>query len=367
MSLTQHKPIGLSLKDLFKSVVHISRIQKTKRDVDVPLLYREPHIHTGYRVTNNKYTYYLASLFQIHNETFNVWSHLLAAVLFGYIIISYGQQLDFINDERTWPLVGFAIGTVCYALSSSFAHLFQSQSELAHYTCFQIDYIGISMNALGNSILYYHLIGTESFYHLVGPNFFKVNIILSVFTCVGSAIAKLRYKRPYPAQRKILQLFAVLLESVYGSIPVFHKIITCLLDSTCPISDVSPHIQCFVWITVSVLFYSSHIPERLSPGRFDIIGYGHQIFHVTMAYTTCLQFRAAMWELKKRPRYLFDMSKPTGWSVFGALVFVFAVNVLFVIFTHKERVKRAKIALSDFYNADRSLQNGNVIENSKER
>ena len=119
---------------------------------------------------------------------------------------------------------------------------------------------------------------------------------------------------------------------------------------------------------ISTIFYSCQIPERLFPGRFDIIGYGHQVFHVTMAYTTCLQFRAAAWEIQTRPRELYEMSKPTFWGIFGTLLFVLVADVLFVLFTHKERIRRASIARSDFLRSGaNNLQNGQLSEARKEK
>lgn len=52
----------------------------TVRDVDVPPLFRERFILAGYRPVGLSWRCYVLSLFQIHNETLNVWSHLLAAV-----------------------------------------------------------------------------------------------------------------------------------------------------------------------------------------------------------------------------------------------------------------------------------------------
>lgn len=52
----------------------------TVRDVDVPLLFRERFILSGYRQAGLPWRCYVLSLFQINNETLNVWSHLLAAV-----------------------------------------------------------------------------------------------------------------------------------------------------------------------------------------------------------------------------------------------------------------------------------------------
>lgn len=52
----------------------------TVRDVDVPSLFRERFILSGYRPVGQSWRCYVLSLFQVHNETLNVWSHLLAAV-----------------------------------------------------------------------------------------------------------------------------------------------------------------------------------------------------------------------------------------------------------------------------------------------
>ncbi len=52
----------------------------TVRDVDVPPLFRERFILSGYRPVGLSLRSYVLSLFQIHNETLNVWSHLLAAI-----------------------------------------------------------------------------------------------------------------------------------------------------------------------------------------------------------------------------------------------------------------------------------------------
>ena len=46
-----------------------------------------PHLKTGYRVFFNTYWDCARSLFMIHNETMNVWSHLIGLIIFIGIII----------------------------------------------------------------------------------------------------------------------------------------------------------------------------------------------------------------------------------------------------------------------------------------
>ncbi len=41
-----------------------------------------PHLRTGFRICYHSYWECAGSLFQIHNETMNVWSHLLGAIFF---------------------------------------------------------------------------------------------------------------------------------------------------------------------------------------------------------------------------------------------------------------------------------------------
>jgi hypothetical protein len=48
----------------------------------------------------------------------------------------------------------------------------------------------------------------------------------------------------------------------------------------------------FVAACASAFFYSFHVPERLCPGRFDLLGQSHQIFHLTSFLTTWAQLQA---------------------------------------------------------------------------
>nr|XP_019967441.1 PREDICTED: membrane progestin receptor beta-like [Paralichthys olivaceus] len=52
----------------------------TLPDMDVPPLFRQQFILSGYRPVDLSWRCYVLSLFQLHNETLSVWSPLLAAV-----------------------------------------------------------------------------------------------------------------------------------------------------------------------------------------------------------------------------------------------------------------------------------------------
>lgn len=56
------------------------------------------HIHTGYRIGFNSFTKILRSLFMIHNESVNVWTHLIGVMIFllfiCYTAIKLGPRID---------------------------------------------------------------------------------------------------------------------------------------------------------------------------------------------------------------------------------------------------------------------------------
>jgi len=51
-----------------------------------PFMFHNVHILEGYRINFNSYSKLVRSLFMIHNETVNVWTHLIGMLIFVYLI-----------------------------------------------------------------------------------------------------------------------------------------------------------------------------------------------------------------------------------------------------------------------------------------
>ncbi len=47
----------------------------------VPLLFREAHVRGGFRPLQRPWWYYLTTVLHLHNESVNIWTHVLALVL----------------------------------------------------------------------------------------------------------------------------------------------------------------------------------------------------------------------------------------------------------------------------------------------
>jgi len=48
---------------------------------DVPVVFHEPHVESGFRLLGQPWSYYIFSIFQLHNESLNIWTHVLAFAL----------------------------------------------------------------------------------------------------------------------------------------------------------------------------------------------------------------------------------------------------------------------------------------------
>ena len=58
-------------------------------------------IHTGYRIGFNTKWDIIKSLFMMHNESVNVWSHLLGVLIFVFLIISISLNYSELKNIKT--------------------------------------------------------------------------------------------------------------------------------------------------------------------------------------------------------------------------------------------------------------------------
>lgn len=65
----------------------------------------------------------------------------------------------------------------------------------------------------------------------------------------------------------------------------------------------------FVTAGMSAVLYVFHVPERFWPGKFDLIGQSHQLFHLTTFLCTWSQFQALKCDMNKFVIDNFHMSQ----------------------------------------------------------
>ncbi|XP_027137184.1 membrane progestin receptor beta-like [Larimichthys crocea] len=282
----------------------------TVRDVDVPPLFRERFILSGYRAVGQSWRCYVLSLFQIHNETLNVWSHLLAAVcvVLRFMAFTGPEGQGFSLDVSSLPLVLYVFSAVTYLSCSAAAHLLQSHSEPAHYSLFFLDYVGVAVYQYGCALaLCLYSSDTAWMQSMLGQVFLPAAGLLAWLSCATCCYAKLRYRRPYPLHRKLCQVVPMGVAYLLDISPVAHRLTTCSWSSN---AALPLHFLQVVLFLLSAFFFSCPVPELFSPGSFDVVGHSHQLFHVLLSFCTLAQQEALFQDfLWRRPALIREFGE----------------------------------------------------------
>ncbi|XP_072237242.1 membrane progestin receptor beta-like [Leuresthes tenuis] len=283
----------------------------TVQDVDVPPLFRERFILAGYRPTGQPWRSYALSLFQMHNDTLNVWSPLLAAVCMALRFMMFailrgggpeGQGISV--DVSSLPLVLYMFSAVTHLSCRAAAHLLHAHSEQAHRSLFLLDFVGVATYQYGCALalsLYSAAGGwTQS---MLGKIFLPASALLLWFSCAVCCYTKLHLRRPH---RKLCQLASMGAASWLVLSPVAHR----LAAHSWRGSPALLHLLQVVLFLLSAFFFSCPAPECFSPGRFDIIGHGHQLSHFLLSLCTLAQQEALFQDfLWRRPALVRDFGE----------------------------------------------------------
>ncbi|KOS21828.1 ADIPOR-like receptor [Escovopsis weberi] len=267
------------------SLLNTIKAAETKIERSILLLWDEiPHwrrdnafIRSGYRPIQPSYRASLRSLFYLHNESVNIWSHLagaLVAVALGaylYHVIQPRYESATASDVLVFAaFLGSAV--VCLGMSATFHALMDHSPEVAAWGN-KLDYTGIVALIVGSFVpaLYYGLFCRPL---LLAAYLYLINV-LGLGCVVVSWVDKFR-----TAEWRTYRAVMFVCLGVSGVIPVGHGI---LVDGVQALQDRMSLgwvvLQGVLYIAGAFL-YAVRWPERSFPETFDIWGSSHQIFHV---------------------------------------------------------------------------------------
>lgn len=270
---------------------------------DVPWVFRERHILTGYRQPDQSWRYYFLTLFQRHNETLNVWTHLLAAFIILVKWQEISETVDFLRDPHAQPLFIVLLAAFTYLSFSALAHLLSAKSELSYYTFYFLDYVGVSVYQYGSALAHYYYAIEKEWHTRVRGLFLPTAAFLAWLTCFGCCYGK--YARPELPKlaHKLFQVVPSALAYCLDISPVVHRIHSCYQEG-CSDPVVAYHFYHVLFFLISAYFFCCPHPESLFPGKCDFIGQGHQLFHVFVVVCTLMQVEALRTDFtERRPLY----------------------------------------------------------------
>lgn len=258
---------------------------------EVPDVIKEPYIYSGYRLLNKPRSYYVKSIFTLHNESVNVWTHGLGFFMVLFSLASYPGQLDMERDKHAWPLLVLGICCLSNLALSAIAHLFHSRSRWDHFAFFLLDYMGVTLYAFGSGVGSMYICSSKAFQDVFDGWFMPANVLLSWFAFYACCVAKIKLAHNN-THRKVLMVAGVLCQAVIVSLPTLSRFVDCMLDPTCDIRHLNHLTMVFALLILCAITFAGHMPESIWPGQFDVLGHGHQWFHVIVVVTMLTQLWA---------------------------------------------------------------------------
>ena len=261
------------------------RVQQYRRHSNSSLLHWDDlpdwqrdneYIRSGYRPISFSFRQSLHSILYVHNETVNIHSHLVGAVLFfslpfaTFYLPSSRYSIARTSDVIVFATFFFGVAT-CFLLSSTF-HIIANHSPDMNVVGNQLDYLGIVVLMWGSTIpsVYY---GFHCDPDLQRPYWATVSLLAGA--CVITTFNS-RFRHPNLRPYRAL-MYAGLGFSALGF--VFHG----LLLYGWEVQDLRMSLR---WMCLMAAFnlvgataYATRIPERFCPYKFDIWGNSHQILH----------------------------------------------------------------------------------------
>ncbi|KAN0083331.1 hemolysin-III related domain containing protein [Elaphomyces granulatus] len=256
----------------------LKAIKKLLHWDDLPRWQRDNrHIYTGYRPASSSFLISIQSLTYFHNETVNIYTHLLpsllvipAGILLYHVLAPrYGTASH--SDILVFGCF-FAGVAFCLGMSATY-HTISNHSPLVARVGNTLDYVGIIGLIAGSFTpsVYYGFFCAPALQRLYWS---MIYIIGLGCTCVCTIP---RFRAPEWRSFRATLFVSMGLSAVF---PVVHGLLLYgVRQMTLQIGLGWLLLQGFLYILGAVI-YAARVPERLSPGTFDMMGSSHQIFHV---------------------------------------------------------------------------------------
>ncbi|KAG9845610.1 hemolysin-III channel protein Izh2, partial [Aureobasidium melanogenum] len=255
---------------------------------DLPSWQQDNHyIHSGYRPASNSFYRSFSSLSYVHNETVNIYTHLLGAVA-SLVCSIYLHSLikpryDRASTEDVVVFGCFFGGAIaCLGMSATY-HTISNHSSEVNKIGNQLDYVGIVCLIWGSFI-------PSIFYGFARePEYIAVYWSMITLIGIGCAIVSVMPNFRTPKWRPFRAVMFVAM-GASAIIPVLHGIFLFGVNQLQRQIGLSWLVLQGVLYISGAAIYAARFPERLKPGSFDIWGSSHQIFHVLVLLAAASHF-----------------------------------------------------------------------------
>ncbi|GAU89113.1 hypothetical protein RvY_01704 [Ramazzottius varieornatus] len=229
-------------------------------------------LRAGHRPQIQSFRECFRSMFRIHTETGNIWTHLLGCVAFLGVAIYVFASDGFPSDEKL-VFSAFLIGAIICMTFSFMFHTVYCHSRTVGLLFLKLDYCGIAILIVGSIIPWLHF----AFYCQPIAKWSYMGVIS--FLGISAVVVSLWDRFSQPRFRPMRAALFLALGSS-GFVPAIHSIVGQGWVRSMQEASIHWLFAMGALYIVGSLIYACRLPERLFPGRFDIWFQSHQIFHV---------------------------------------------------------------------------------------
>ncbi|OMH81921.1 Adiponectin receptor protein [Zancudomyces culisetae] len=272
-----HSTLRAGIEDLSSFTKVKKRAQKLLQWDEIPAWMRDnTFITRGYRSPTGSYKECIKSLTYLHNEFLNVWTHFIGAIVFMVLMVTTASWVSSEIHTVKWSdvivMYIFLAGAVGCLLLSTAYHLFSCHSHEVHRFFNRCDYVGIASLITGSCVPVF-------FYAFYCHDYLKV-LYISMIVILGVAVCYLSISPTFSLPEwRIVRAFTFVGMAASGVIPGIHSFLAFGWAHTMQSLQLGYLSKMAAFYTVAVAFYSTRVPERWFPGKFDIWLQSHTIFH----------------------------------------------------------------------------------------
>ncbi|KAG9234195.1 hemolysin-III related-domain-containing protein [Amylocarpus encephaloides] len=245
---------------------------------DLPSWQQDNHyIHSGYRPQSNSLKKSFGSLGYLHNESVNIYSHLLGGLAFclagAFLYTSIAPRYATASSADIAAFGCFFAGAAaCLGMSGTYHSISNHSPTIAKFGN-KLDYVGIVFLIWGSFVpsIYYGFYCHEHLQEI----YWSMISTLGVGCAMVSIFEKFRTPewRPYRAGMFVAMGLSALF-------PVLHGVMFYGINNMYDRIGLTWLVLQGVFYIIGAGLYASRFPERKWPGAFDIWGSSHQIFHI---------------------------------------------------------------------------------------
>ncbi|KAL6825591.1 mPR-typeG-protein-coupled receptor [Trichoderma sp. SZMC 28015] len=243
-------------------------------------------IRHGYRPISGSAQVSLRSWSFIHNETVNIFSHLIPAVAFllgEWYILQYLASNHHNMTGADFFIFAFFLltGVVCMGLSATYHTLMNHSHEVEQFWL-RFDLVGIVILTLGDFV--------SGIYMVFWCEPLQRKIYWSMIGVLGSITIFIMLNPKFKGKEfRVFRALAFVGTGLSGFAPLIHGIVMFGWAQMMKQSGLPYYLAEAGCLLLGALIYVTKFPESRYPGKFDIYGSSHQLFHILVVFATVSQ------------------------------------------------------------------------------